>query len=218
MRTLSLGIFAEGSTDIEFLSPVLVRLASRLIEAMGHHPAQIADVDALPGRPSRDVFRNTLHEHARSLDMVLVHMDANGDLERAIEERINPWFESVRDLFGERLQLVGLVPARETEAWMLCDFRALSNVLGTRKQRSELGLPSRAREVEQITNPKAALKEAQTMALGKRQARKVGLRPLYPALGQEVSLDELYKLPAFIQFASAFEDALRRLGFLSSSG
>lgn len=217
MRTLALGISAEGNTDVRFFTPLLVRVATDLLRTKAHHPAQIADVEVLPGRPSHETSREVLSSYARSLDVLVVHADANGDVQRAIDERIQPLFELARGMFPEKPELVELVPSRETEAWMLCDFQALRDVLGTQKRRRDLGLPAHVREVENITDPKAVLKEAQQLALGMRQARKVGLAPLYAALGQAVSLDQLIRLSAFVRFADAFESALRHLGFLPTT-
>lgn len=210
MRTLSLGVFAEGPTDTEFLSPLLVRLAMRLIREKGHHPIQVADPIALPGRPAAATFQQTVSSYADSIDLLVVHTDANSSFERAMNERINPWFGKVRDSPSRRDApvLVPGVPVRETEAWMLGDIQALNTVFGTHKTKREFGLPGHAREVEQITEPKSLLKKLQKLALGQRQARRVGLRPLYTRLGQEVSLDVLNLIPSFARFAGDFQSAL----------
>lgn len=215
MRTLSPGVFTEGPTDVDFLSPVVLRLATELIQSRGHRPAQVAGPVSFPGRPATKTFRDTIDLHARSLDLVVVHTDGGGNPSRAVRERIEPWSASVDDILDGRLRVfVPAIPNRATEAWMLADLEALQDVLGTTKNRRELGLPAHAREVEQITAPKAMLGSVHESAVGSRQARRVGLRPLYLALGQEVSLENLRHVPSFHRFATEFEAALRRLGFL----
>ena len=129
MRTLSLGILAEGSTDIQFFSVLLARFSDRVIRSKGHHPVDVADPVALPGRPHADTFQQVMMEYGRALDIVVVHTDANSNEERAFAERIDPWFALVSDVFNARQRsLVAVVPVRETEAWLLCDIDALNRV------------------------------------------------------------------------------------------
>ncbi len=215
MRVLTLGIWAEGPTDSRFLSPLLDRLSVKLLRDRGRARVQVAAPILIGDRLSRENFPVVAGACDPSVSILVVHTDAGGDVERAFAERIRPWFASVADEFqeGER-ELVPVVPVRETEAWLLCDIDALNQVFGMRKDRSAFGLPRHAREVEQITDPKAHLRQAQIYAIGKRPARKAGLGALYSALGVQVSFEELEKVLAFRQFAAAFEQALQRLGFL----
>jgi len=97
---------------------------------------------------------------------------------------------------------------------MLADIDAVHRILGSRRTKAELGLPPRARGVEQLTDPKSTLKAMLEIALGDRRARKIGIRPLYGALGAETSIAELRSVPAFVRFETEFRDALAALGFL----
>ncbi len=215
MRTLSIGVFAEGPTDPDFLIPLLGRFTHQVISARGRHPIFVSDPVDLPGRPSAETFRETTSRYWHSVDILVVHTDANGDSKRARTDRIDPWFASVRDIFdGKERSLVAIVPARETEAWMLCDVAALTEVLGTTTRSVADAVPTHVHEVEHLQEPKEVLRELRARVLGRRRAKKVGLRPLYAALGLRVSFDRLNAVPAFQEFASDFVDALARLGYV----
>ena len=209
-----MGVFAEGPTDPDFFSPLLVRLAIVLIRSGGKHSAGIADPLILPGRPSNDTFAPTIQRYASLCNLIVVHTDGNGDPDGARAERIEPWFGSW-PLSEARTALVPVVPVRETEAWMLADIDAIQRLLGTKQDASDLGLPTRVRGVEQIADPKSTLKTILDRALGVRRARKVGVRPLYGALGAETSIDKLRMVPAFARFESEFHATLAALGFIS---
>jgi len=213
MRTLAVGLYAEGPTDFDFYAPVLTRLSEKLILSTGRHPVRVADVVSLPGRPSLKDFAVTVEEYAGPCNLIVIHTDGAGDPERARAERIEPWFLSINER-RVRDQLVEVVPVRETEAWMLSDIDALNAVFGTARTKAQFGLPNRTREVEQIANPKALLRQIHETVVGRRGARKFGTRSLYPRLGQEISFDELGKVPAFAHFRESFEAALARLSFL----
>lgn len=217
MRTISVGIFAEGPTDYDFFSPLIVRLTSELASALSPHPVQIADPLQWPGRPSNAGFRSITSAQAAVIDVLLVHTDGAGDNRRAIRERIDPWKEIVRHLFdGRRRVFVPIVPVRETEAWMLCDVDALNRTFGAKREAEELSLPRHPKQVEQVQDPKLKLQSIQIRIVGKRAARRIGVRPLYARLGHEVSLRMLRQLPAFAQFEEDFCDALTQLGFLEA--
>ncbi len=213
MRTISIGLFTEGPTDVDFYSPLVVRLGVALIRSGPAHPTQFADPISLPGRPASATFADAIERYAASCDLVIVHTDGGGDPDRARRERIEPWFRSVspRPL---PVKLVDLVPVHETEAWMLCDEKALNAVLGSNKTRRDFGLPARRRDVERIADPKDKLRAVQRLVWGERRARRLGTRPLYAALGQEVSLEPLSDVPAFVLFKERLTQELRALGCL----
>jgi len=213
MRTVAVGLYAEGMTDLDFYAPLLTRLLENVIWSKGRHEVRIADVLPLPGRPSRECFADTVKEYAGPCNLIVVHTDGAGDPERARAERIEPWFSSIDD-DALRKTLVDLVPVRETEAWMLSDAKALGCVLGVVRTRSQFGLPERTREVEGILDPKASLRRIHETVVGKRRARRFGIRPLYTRLGQETSFDELGKIPAFNRFRDSFESALVRVSLI----
>ena len=165
MRSLTLGIYAEGPTDPEFLSPLILRMATELISVRGHHLIDIPEPAVLPGRPASDSFHDTMTRYGAACNIVVVHTDGAGQPERAREERIRPWFASVVDTFDDRQRcLVAAVPVRETEAWMVCDTEALNAVFGTRLTRDQMGLGSRPHEVEAISDPKLELDRVHQLA------------------------------------------------------
>jgi hypothetical protein len=209
VRTLSIALFTEGPTDADFFLPLLTRVSVDLLSRQARHPSRVADPVWLRGRLSTDAFADRVEKDGRGFDVVVVHTDGGGDPQRALAERIEPWFASVADKLRAE-GLVPLVPVRETEAWMLADSVSLAEVFGTKIDRRELGLPTHSRDVESITDPKRKLHDLNVTLRGPRRARKVGSRPLYAALGQTVSLSVLSNVPAFVRFREKFAGVLRR--------
>ncbi|MGE0480306.1 MAG: hypothetical protein AB7Q17_07525 [Phycisphaerae bacterium] len=212
MRRLAIGIFAEGPTDIDFLSPVARRIAIAFLTGR-HHPAEIAEPYGLPGRPQTDLFRDTIQRHA-TLDIVIVHTDGGGDPSRARRERISRWFSSVSGEHQPGWPVLGAaVPVHEIEAWMIWDLSAIRRALGTRRSQAELGLPQTPQEVEANQDPKLVLRTMHEIAIGKRRARKLGQTDLYRSFGSEVDSQTLARLPAFRQFRDDFHRAIESRGF-----
>jgi hypothetical protein len=128
------------------------------------------------------------------MDIVLIHHDHN--------ERSK--VESVRARLGsEADRLVGIVPVRETEAWMLADATALPMATAEASVRDLVRSP---RDVEKVPDPKKALAEA----FGPRH------RPEYDfdRLGQRVSLAVLQQVPAYARWVGDLRVTMERLHFL----
>jgi len=216
VRTLSIALFTEGPTDADFFLPLLARVSIDLLSRQARHPSRVADPVWLRGRLSTDAFADRVEKDGRGFDVVVVHTDGGGDPQRALAERIEPWFASVADK-SRAEGLVPLVPIRETEAWMLADSASLAEVFGTKIDRRELGLPTHSRDVESITDPKRKLHELNVTLRGPRRARRVGVRPLYAALGQAESLPVLLTVPAFRRFHDGFVSVLRKKRYLTEN-
>ncbi|GAB3800854.1 hypothetical protein GCM10027605_17180 [Micromonospora zhanjiangensis] len=99
-----------------------------------------------------------------------------------------------------------MIPVRETEAWLLADGEALRNTLGVRWSDADLGLPRRARDVEQISDPKKVLDQIMC-----RVSRPV--RSHYGQLGELISLEKLREVPAYRRWWDDSRVALEALGF-----
>jgi hypothetical protein len=125
-------------------------------------------------------------------DVVIVHHDHN---ERAKVDAIREQFAA------DAFRIVGLVPVRETEAWMLADTDALREASPGRDSTWEI-----PHDVEKIADPKAVLKAA----LGGRRDVERG----FDRLGQTVALERLLKLSAYRRWFGELRTAMEELRLL----
>jgi hypothetical protein len=107
------------------------------------------------------------------------------------------------------------VPVRETEAWALVDGDALRAAFGTVLEDERLGIPSRCREVESISDPKHVLEQAFANVMGSGRRRKRKAAAFMDAIGERVQLTLLRQVPAFQRFEQELGAALTRLGYLN---
>lgn len=195
LRYLSIALVTEGLSDQWFLLPLI----DRQVAAMEPESAPGFDFEGTaPGSrftvaPRDQVVQEValLLEH---MDIVLIHHDHN---ERSKVESVRARLGSAAD------RLVGIVPVRETEAWMLADAAALPTATAEVSVRNLVRSP---REVERVPDPKKALAEA----FGPRH------RPEYDfdRLGQRVSLAALQQVPAYARWVGELRTAMERLRFL----
>ena len=191
MRYLTSALVAEGESDELFLEQVLFRQLNALAFA-AQDPFEVGTVLIAQCRTvmlTKDV-QSTCADLARFCDLVFVHHDDN---ERG---KIVPLARS--ETVGSRL--VHLVPIRETEAWMISDREALAAFRGSDCSQ----LPDAPAKVEQIVDPKAALRSA----LGRRPWTEV-----FRSIGLNVSLDRLAQVPAYRTFLDDLITALKELNF-----
>jgi Domain of unknown function (DUF4276) len=194
MRPLTVGLFAEGKSDLHFLGGVLDRQLTELsfsgggFDFTGVLRARVSTVSAA----SR--LDPAVIEASGACNLVLVHHDHNEAAKiDALRERLAP-----ADLTCGRI--MGVVPVRETEAWMLADRRALEAVRGTRLD----GVPGSAAELERLADPKAVLRAARDGDVDDE---------LFQRLGDTVDLDRLTELPAYQNFLQDLTTALKELNF-----
>lgn len=194
LRYFSLALLTEGLSDQWFLLPLIDRQVAALESESDHRFdfGGTAPGSCFTVAPRERVVREAalLLEH---MDIVMIHHDHN--------ERHK--VESVREQLGHAAErIVGVVPVRETEAWMLADPAALPDEPGT-AVRSLIRSP---REVEKVADPKKVLAQA----FGPR------CRPEYDfdRLGQRASLAELQQIPAYIRWVGELRAAMERLRLL----
>jgi hypothetical protein len=194
MRPLTVGLFAEGKSDLQFLGGVLERQLTKLsfeggeFDFSGVLPAQVSTV-SVASRLDEAVVGA-----AAGCNLVFVHHDHNeaGKIE-ALRGRL--------DSAGvARGRIVAVVPVRETEAWMLADREALAAIRGTRLE----GVPDSARALEGLADPKATLRTARGGSVDDE---------LFQRLGNTVRLDRLAELPAYQSFLQDLDTALKELNF-----
>jgi hypothetical protein len=222
VRYLGLALFAEGSTDHRFLSPILRRVTEELCLRHSQEVVEIGGILELHSPPKfRERDRATRIAEAASeargaFNILFIHTDGAGDPERARRERIDPAAQRIIEAGAGRWECpVAVVPVRETEAWTLVDGDALRAAFGTVLNDEGLGIPSRCREVESISDPKQALEQVFTHVIGSGRRRKRKAAAFMDAIGERVQLTLLRQVPAFQRFERELGAALTRLGYLN---
>lgn len=202
----------EGRSDWPFLEPVCRRLLEWLLRD-ARQPIEIQRPALAIGVGGREIGAQQAlaRQHSREFHIAFLHADGAGDPDRARRERIAPVAGVLPPDANARI--VGVVPVHETEAWMLCDGRALRDALGTNLDDRRLEVPATPGEIEGLADPKARLEAICTAARGGRRRRRRG-GPPRALLGELVSLEALMCLPAFAFLETELRKALCELGFL----
>ena len=198
------GIYAEGPTDERFLC----KLVDRLVHPLAHElcPGNFYLGETCAIREPKDKRREdratriaaAIEEHWDACNVFVIHADADGDHERAFEERIRPGLERTR-LSRPDLAAAACVPIRTTDAWMLADADAFRKIF-------ERPVPHALPEnPETSPNPKALLEQT-FHVLGVAPGRTVeGYDAL---LGEYVRFELLERLSAFQQFVTDLRTAM----------
>ncbi len=212
MRYLGLALFAEGSTDYRFLPPVLRRATEDLCLRDARSTVEVGEV---LGLYTPDDYRDAdlatqILEAAReafdAFSILFIHTDGAGE---PAAQRI------AAELSGQQNRTVGVVPVREMEAWTLVDPDALRGAFGTVLDDSALGIPTKAREVEGILDPKQALEQVYGKVVGGRRRGKRKVTEFFDAIGERARLERLRDVPAYQRFEQELGMALVELGYLS---
>jgi len=92
----------------------------------------------------------------------------------------------------------------------------LLKLMRTNMKPQELGLVSKARQVESDPDPKQTLRTIMQKACAERSRRRrdIDLEPLYAALGYQISLDRLRQVPSYQQFVQDLTTTLQALKLL----
>lgn len=197
---VQVGLYAEGPSDYDFLLPLLDRLVDDLLAQ--HFPGE-ATVQPPPlglDAPESDTRRElriaaVLERYQETIQILVVHADADGDPTRARAERVEPGLRRGRASLKNTVQTVACVPVQMIEAWMLADREAFRSLLGR-----EVEVPTHP---DALGDPKPALQ--QVLRGGRRR------RPLAAAqfLGENVRIDALRRLAAFRAFEAELLAAIR---------
>lgn len=225
MSMLVLGLYAEGTTDYDFLPSVIQRTAERVLADHGREEVD-TNIQAvqLPGEQRRDRGESIVHaaRYAVGYHALIVHADADGpDAKRALAERFYPGYLLVQHV-SERIckQVLPIIPIQAIEAWLLADYRALLEEIGTDMRARDLGLPERARQVEAIARPKERLKQAVGRAFAERSRhqRSSDISFLYEPMGNNISLERLGNVPSYQKFKNDLMETLISINIISRSG
>ncbi len=214
---LTIGLFAEGTTDERFLPTII----QRTFEEVGAEFERGPQLDVLPlviVRGEGDSFPQQLLDAAKraavnGVQMLCVHVDSDRFTLPEIDEfKLTPGFAEVAGCTDGRAcqQLVPLVPVRAMEAWMLADKDLLRELIGTPLSPAKLGL---GRAPEKYPRPKDDIEKALSIAhAGKK--RPPAISDLYAPMSDQLRLDKLDALDSYKTFREAVRTALEQLGCL----
>lgn len=205
---LSLALFAEGTSDYEYLEPILIRSLEDIAAREGRRTVDLSQTVIRLSPGSREIERVASEICAGMANpppfhIVFVHADTGGRaIERTLAQRSSAFCEAAQQACGwlcDRCVIVA--PRHETEAWVMADPEAVAATLGITRV-EQLDLPVDARAAERLADPKAKLQQALNLVARGRRRR---VEDLYPSIAQR---QDLIKLRASLSFA-AFENSLR---------
>lgn len=221
MRYLATAFAGEGPTDYKFLARLVERHVEALVAERGDALVEVGPIRlVLPDGRASNQKMAVVHEFTAGkvfADVLFVHTDAGKGRPDALTSRVRPIADA---LAGSRARpiVVGVVPDRETEAWMLADVGALERILGVAD--GFLDPVAKPREVHTRLDPKRDLRElvasidsAQSHSARRRGGQRV--ERIYAGLADEVSFEILDQVPAFRAYRQALESALTRLEYFS---
>lgn len=217
MRYLALGLFAEGTSDQQFLQRIIFRAVHQKAVEIYKGTVEVQDAFVRgedfgsEQRRAERVFRAFgKHLVEGAIDLLFIHADGDTDPERAHAERIAPCMARIdQEQLARAFAIVPVIPVRMTEAWALADATALQSVLGTTLAPSALGLSDHIlRSLETLVEPKVLLKEIMQRSGAQRGRRR---EPSIPrGLADRIDLASLRKLNSYSQFEENIEQGLRK--------
>jgi hypothetical protein len=217
MRYLELALFAEGPTDYRFLSPILRRVTEDICCQYAKQSVEVREefLQLKTPQKERDADRAqrilaAARQYCHRYVMLFIHSDSDGNWKRALKERIEPAMLLLnQDTVTQ--QTIAVIPVRETEAWALVDGDALRALFGVKMTNQQLGIPSKAREVEKLIDPKLVLESATAKAVGSRRGKAAAF---LESISEKIELACLRQVPAFNRFENELKNALASLGIL----
>lgn len=219
MAILLLALYAEGSVDRRFLPVIIQRTSEAILAMYGKAIIDIPDTIIIPKKHEKldecilQAAKEARHHHA-----LFVHNDSdNLTYDSALQQRFVPGFNRVQQATEEVCRkLVPIIPIRMIEAWMLADYHALCQVLGTNLSLQALGLPNKASLVESIAKPKETINGIirKINAGSSRNRRTITLDTRYELLARQISLNKLLELSSYKQFVKVLMEVLEELHFI----
>jgi len=223
MQYLTAAFAGEGPTDHQFIRRLVQRHLEHVILAGSDKVVEIGGM--LEVRPDGE-FTNQCDKVMSGFvsqeiyaDLLFVHTDAGSSVADALSTRVEPIRVAAAEQLTYPLQVVGVVPDRETEAWMIADIGAIESVLGL--QSKHLPRQVAPKSVHTVLDPKAVLAEL-TKAVDSTSGRTRNVRRptqrverLFDSLANEVSFEVLREIPSFRVYEASVVKALKAVGILS---
>jgi len=192
VRVLTSGLIAEDASDVAFLLPVLQAQLDRIGWDAEFASEQIYVPEMTTVRSAAEVT-STVTGVLEFSDLVFVHHDS----------REAPKIDRLRERCQAGNRVVGIVPVRETEAWVL----AAACVGASRIAEFDAKPPEKGfKWVEKVPDPKAELRRRYR---GKRSAEE-----FFTLIAERADLDRLAEVPAYQSFLQDLTTALKELNFL----
>jgi hypothetical protein len=199
---LAPGLFAEGSSDYEFLPALLDRLLPAITASL--FPGSDVSSTLLLRPPlgtkgSRaEKIAAAVRDKLEQFQLLIVHSDGKSRPEQIRKQEVEPGFAAVAQLEADwPIIPVACLPVWEIEAWMLTDPSAF---------RSQYGIeaPSLPKDPERDSDPKATFNRI----LKEARVRNRGESP-HALFGRNVDLGTLDALPAFRAFKVELTEGIR---------
>lgn len=212
MNTLVFGFHGEGIRDYSFTRLIVQRTLEHLLPYTDIIPLDLKIVNSDLTQEAKIL---SLAQMSFGYALLVCHLDADApDTTRALEQRFKPGFDVVQALeIDVNKDIVPVIPVRMSEAWMLVDFEAFRDTVGTKLDGATLGFPDVPHRVEAIQHPKAVFEQAVRNARPSRR-RRISLEDVYIPLASRINLELLAKLPAFQEFLNRLVETLIRLHYL----
>jgi hypothetical protein len=204
---LRAGLYAEGTSDYDFLLPLLDRLMISLSASLLPGVSDVVEtlgIDAPEPRPRRraEQIAAAVADSWDACTLFVIHADGAGDPDEARRNRIDPGIEAGRSTYPEIVS-AACIPVRETEAWMLADAEIFRRLLGSKAQ------PVLPAEPERDADPKVTLRRILREGGIQREPER-----LYRSFGEQVRFEALRTLPAFLAFERELSDAVQAVAQL----
>lgn len=215
-NVVTIGLVAEGPTDIRFLKPLIKRTFEEIaFECKG----SIEVYDPQDFLVKKNKFVDEILEAAQTAEksgiMVLcVHTDADDKTdEKVFKNKIDPAFLKVEQSSIPLCKnLVAIVPIQMIEAWMLADREKFKEEMGTDKSDEGLRINKKP---ESIADPKKMIEEVISRVFEDKPRRsRITRSELYSPLGAKADLKELSKLSSYQKFKQAVREAFKKLNYL----
>jgi len=199
---LAAGLFAEGSSDYEFLPALLDRLLPVITANLFPGAAVMPTLVLRPplgtkGSRAEKIAAAVL-DKAEQFQLLIVHSDGKNRPELVRKQEVEPGFAAVAKLEVKwPIIPVACLPVWEIEAWMLTDPAAFRTQYG-------IEAPSLPKDPERDHDPKATLKRILKEGRVHPQSEKP-----HALFGRRVDLDTLDALPAFRAFKAELTEGVR---------
>jgi hypothetical protein len=208
-RYLTCVLICEGSSDRWFLSELLRRAVDDICLETADRVVEVVVEYVHTDHQRPTAILEALIDAGR-FDLVLYHHD--GAPSESAQAKVS---EVCRSLAGQREEpIVTVVPVRETEAWMLADPDAIAAVLGVRPAKVlAAGVPARAKEVEDVQDPKKVLKGVIGTITGHGTGLKIAREDLFLTLAENTDLARLREVPSFARWWTDMSAVLAELRY-----
>lgn len=172
MSEINYTLLAEGPSDRALLPIITWTLRCHLGD-VAVQPS-FADLSRLLHPPKELVDRIQSSLDLYPCDVLFVHRDTDN---QGMENRIREIETAIAELeFESPPPIIGVIPIRMMEAWLMFDEAIIRQVAGNPSGREPLSLPS-LKQVESIADPKDRLNTALRLASGFQGRRLKKFRP-----------------------------------------